>query len=354
MTSSTDFDRVIAEWLTEGPTRAPDHPVDQAIQHALGHPRRRDPLASLRRDPMAAPGGFVPLGRPMTLVTAVLLLLVAVAGVAVVGSRLGDPAVVPPVSPSPAPSAFPSGPPALPGLFDVDLEEDSGNDATLGVIDESGLVVAAVSGSPIENPADAGITIANDGPATLVMTWTGGPCDTVHVLRIDSTAKTFTLERPKCLGDAIPRQLSVVLTMSEPIDAAGIAATIVEGQGNGLPNWTATGVDAGGNRVDMTIFDDSGALESAESFGEGDGGASVAPGVVAVTNETATSLRLTWASTPCHDEAEISIAADLATIQVDEASCADDTLPLDRILVLTFDREVDAASVSAAYTEVER
>ena len=56
MTTLNDFDRVLGEWLNEGPNRAPDRPIDLAVEHARSHPRRPDLIRFLRPDPMARPG----------------------------------------------------------------------------------------------------------------------------------------------------------------------------------------------------------------------------------------------------------------------------------------------------------
>ena len=73
MNATTDLDRVLGEWLGEGATRAPDHPVEAAIEHARNNPRRRDPFAFLRSDPMAPHSRGI--GARPVLVLAVLGLL---------------------------------------------------------------------------------------------------------------------------------------------------------------------------------------------------------------------------------------------------------------------------------------
>ena len=105
MTSSNDFDRRLGAWLDEGPERAPDRTIDAARAHAQAHPRRRDPLAVLRRDPMSG-AGFAAGLRPLPLVAVLGLILVAAIGVATVGGFFSGPSVVPPpVTPTASPTA---------------------------------------------------------------------------------------------------------------------------------------------------------------------------------------------------------------------------------------------------------
>ena len=47
-----DLDRRLSDWIQDGPTGAPEHSIAAALGHARANPRRRDPLAVLRRDPM--------------------------------------------------------------------------------------------------------------------------------------------------------------------------------------------------------------------------------------------------------------------------------------------------------------
>ena len=56
MTGSNDQDRRIAAWFEDVPSRAPERTIDAILSHARTHPRRRDPLAALRRDPMGSGG----------------------------------------------------------------------------------------------------------------------------------------------------------------------------------------------------------------------------------------------------------------------------------------------------------
>jgi ABC-type lipoprotein release transport system permease subunit len=82
MTAPTDLDRRIAAWFDEVPSRAPERTIDAVLAHAKSHPRRRDPFAALRRDPMGSGVGFGRLLQPVPLLAVLALLaIVAVAGI---------------------------------------------------------------------------------------------------------------------------------------------------------------------------------------------------------------------------------------------------------------------------------
>ena len=236
MTIPTEQDRRIAAWFQDAPARVPERTIEAALAHARAHPRRRDPLAALRRDPMGS-GGFG-LGRmvqPLPLVAAVGLLLAA----AFVGASVGGwfdrgPAVVPPVvSPSPsvaAPSDTPTVAPS-PETVRVDLIEHAGADAFIDVTDESFTMTGAVSGDPGDgvDVSDQEVQVENDpdDPATIVLTWGGLPCDTGHDLTIEPDGRTMTLTRAACGGDT-PGGFGHILhlTFDAPVPAAEFDVTL--------------------------------------------------------------------------------------------------------------------------------
>ncbi len=238
MTSQTDLDRLLGTFFDEGPTRAPDAPLDAALAHAAAHPRRPDPLRALRRDPMGKPwfagtGGM----RALPLVAAIgLLLVVAFAAAAVGGWFDRDPGIVVP-TPSETPAATPSVPatPAPPTArtFRVDLIEVSGADATMEITDRSGTLVAAVSGTPADGGSVAeGVAVAavDGAPASVKLTWTLGVCETGHTLEIAEDGRTLVLAAPSCEGDAFPRDLTVVLTFEGPVAPADLDVTLTVGE----------------------------------------------------------------------------------------------------------------------------
>jgi hypothetical protein len=143
---------------------------------------------------------------------------------------------MPPVSPQPtASSAVPShspSPASSPiGTFHVELANEIGRDVTIDVKDESGRLLAAVSGAPSDGasvPANM-IVVANDGPATLKLTWAGPPCAVADLLVIDATGASMILVQPECAGDAIAFDRILILTFSEPVSAADVNAVIQTG-----------------------------------------------------------------------------------------------------------------------------
>jgi hypothetical protein len=232
MTTLNDFDRVLGEWLNEGPNRAPDRPVDLAVEHARSHPRRPDPIGFLRPDPMARPFRGLGMGlRPAMILATLALLLAAVVAIGVGGPKPSvvlpnlSPSASPGLSPSPSSSANPR-----PAGILVDLTVAAGQPQTVDVIDESGTLLEASSGSPTDGqgfPSD-NVEVTNIDANNLQLGWAGFPCRTDHELRIGSDPRVMTLVRPPCEGvtDSIGVDRILILRFSEPIDATEVAITI--------------------------------------------------------------------------------------------------------------------------------
>jgi hypothetical protein len=241
-TSARDVERRLAAFLGDDlGTRVPDRPVEAAMAHARAHPRRRDVLAAVRPDPMDGWATVVGLGGARTgprvasrllLAASLGLLLVAAFAVASVGGLFDRPALVP--VPSPTPSAVPTAAPSpSPSLvietIRVDLSELYGADAFIEVTDESGTVTAAVTGTPRDGGSTDGQSVVvteGTSPDTVVLTWTGLPCETGHQLVIAPDGLTMTLFRTTCEGDTFPRDLVLVLTFAGPVDPADLAVTL--------------------------------------------------------------------------------------------------------------------------------
>jgi hypothetical protein len=233
MTAMNDQDRRIAAWFEDVPSRVPERTIEAALAHARAHPRRRDPLAALRRDPMGSGGfGLGRMAQPLPLVAALGLLLAA----AFVGATVGrwfqqEPAVVPPVvTPSPSASVAPTASPT-PQTIRVDLIEHSGNDAFIDITDESFTLVEAVSGDPgngVDVPGSQPV-VENDpsDPATVILTWASASCDTDHTMVIEADGRTISMSRSRCEGDAIGGLGHVLrLTFDAPASASEFAVTL--------------------------------------------------------------------------------------------------------------------------------
>ena len=238
--NANDLDRRLSDWLEDGPTRAPERSIAVALDHVRANPRRRDPLAALRRDPMGSPGrvGFGFGLRALPIVAALGLLLVAALAVASVGGLFDQrPVVVPPVlTPSPTaaptatPQASPSATPVSPVVISVDLVGFGGRAlSTIEVVDESGTLVDAHTGQPAEDPSDPSPDVKNDpaDPATVVLTWYGLLDDTDRRLTIAPDGRTMTFDVLSGCGDLVPFNRVLALTFNGPVPADEVTVTIV-------------------------------------------------------------------------------------------------------------------------------
>lgn len=244
MNTQHDLDRRLAAALEDGPTRAPEGSIATALAHARAHPRRRDPLAILRKDPMDTRSSrFSVAFQPLPLVAVLALVLAAGFAAATAGGLFDNRSVVvpPATSPSPTPSGTASGlvspgpssmPPASPSptVVSVDLIEHVGADATIDITDLSGRLVRAESGVPGDGASVPDGTVAVSrlatNPATVVLTWSGLPCDTTHQLTIDPDGVTMMIVRPACQGDALGIDHVLQLTFDHPVDPTTIKVTL--------------------------------------------------------------------------------------------------------------------------------
>ena len=227
MTQRDDLDRLLGDWLSEGPARTPEPVLATAVQHARSHPRRPDPLSFLRRDPMAGRASLFGVA-PVPVFAALGLLLVAALGVAVVGGQRGD---VPPVDPGPTvgpstdASARPSSSPIeLPDpSFPIRVGLQTGTSAAMvvEVTDASGLLVDARTGTPADGGSVPGGTVSatNIDERTVLLTWTDAVCDIVYDLRIETTI-SMTLTSPPCEGDTLALDRRLLLQFVVPVDAS--------------------------------------------------------------------------------------------------------------------------------------
>ncbi len=365
MTNLADFDRSLAEFLADGPTTAPEAPVIAALAHARTTPRRPDLLRAFRADAMAAPRR--PFGLRPALVLGLLALIAA--GIAVaVGSRPSErPAVVlPPPTPTPSPVATAST--AIPFERQISMLVSAGAPFLISVTDETGDLVDAGSVQPGDGASvDAStIQVAADpaDPAALIVTWQGTPCETGGSLRVGETGRIIEVGRQQCTGDALPLDRVVRLQFASAVTAGDWSSTFVEFPGPSGPTGSATtagppaalGSPAvppirvallanGGNAASVDVVDESGLLTAAVS-GPAAEGASVE--AFDATNDTPTTLRLRWLGSPCDTVHRLTIGPTLTVLTLDRPHCGGDAIGVDRTLLLTFSRPVDATSLNTA------
>jgi hypothetical protein len=368
MTNLNDLDHALAEFLADGPTTAPEAPVIAALAHARTTPRRPDLLAGLRPDVMGRPRGIGQTLRP-GLVFAALAIAVTSVGVAVIGSRPSDSTVGPGPS-GPQASGPAATPPAAtfpaPFATAIPLTVEAGSPFVLTIRDDTGVVVSAASGQPRGNGASVSdVAVAADpaDPRSLFVTWTGMPCETGATLIVDGRQRTFTIERPRCLGDTVAFDRVVHLQFSttyradewtgaivdvpEPsVEPTPSAVTGGDPEPLGSPAVTPVHVildDGVGDETSVDVVDESGRLASVVA----------APGAteqgaldVAATNESPSSIRLDWVGSPCDTVHRLTIDRALATLTIDRPRCFGDAMPSWHALVLTFDGPVDANDLS--------
>jgi hypothetical protein len=293
-----------------------------------------------------------PFGLQPGLVLARLALVIAILAAGVIGSQVQNPpAVIPPshgpTSAVPSGSPAPSSSPSAARQFSVDLKTTSGESASVQIVDDSGRVVSATSGAPLDSDSLDGITVRNDKADSLRITWLGSPCDTVHRLTIDETATHLVLQRPRCFGDAMPRFLSLTLKFSGSVVAGDVVASIVEGDSEGgLPSWTLTGPDTAGNVFHADVFDASGKLTAAESSSQGGGGATLAPNTGRIEQAGSDTIKVTWARDQCDTNERVDIGGGLTTLTLTGSGCVTGPAVFDREMLLTFSEPIHVTDVT--------
>ena len=161
------------------------------------------------------------------------------------GGSTDDPVLPPVVSPSPsapstpvpAPDETPGPTPVPDGGSDampikVDLRNATGADVYVDIVDSTGLLVAARSGTPGDGMSVEGLVAENIDAATLKLTWTDFPIDNELALYVDEHEGgiRFLLVQPGPTGttDAMGFDRELILSFSEPISADQVETIIVE------------------------------------------------------------------------------------------------------------------------------
>lgn len=131
----------------------------------------------------------------------------------------------------PAPSVAP--PASMPTK--VDLENATGADVYVDIVDRTGLLAAAASGTPAEGQSVAPYTIEveNLDAMTLKLTWVDYPIDNALALYIDESEGgiRLLLVQPEPTGptDTVALDRELVLSFSQPISAADVESFLQDG-----------------------------------------------------------------------------------------------------------------------------
>jgi hypothetical protein len=203
------------------------------------------------------PEGHNQMPRKTSLITLTAAALVAISIAACSGAVAGGPGLSPvpatpvPASPAPAtpapatpePTGAPAEPtpvvtpePVDPGNDDdmpvkVDLDNETGHDVYVDIVDRSDRVVGASSG----NPGDGAtvppyeVKVENIDERTIRLTWSDIPGDNALALFIDEDGTGLILVQPEHDGDSMPFDRILVLEYDGPIDADDLRVTLQDG-----------------------------------------------------------------------------------------------------------------------------
>ncbi len=183
--------------------------------------------------------------------------LAAVVGLTVLGGgggggRGNDGIAAPPASPSPSPTVqptavptpVPTAPADAPAPTDggsdaipikVDLETANGADVYVDIVDQTGLLVDAVSGTPAEGQSVGAYTlqVENLDATTLRLSWVDYPIDNALALYIDEFEGgiRLLLVQPEPTGptDSIAMDRELILSFSQPVSADQVEAFLQDG-----------------------------------------------------------------------------------------------------------------------------
>lgn len=162
------------------------------------------------------------------------------------GGSTGDPVLAPvaspgpsaPGTPVPAPDETPeptpdpdAGSDAMP--FRVDLRNATGADVYVDIVDSTGRLVEAGSGTPGDGMSVDGLAVENIDAKTLKLTWADFPIDNALALYVDEHEGGIRLllvqPGPTGTTDAIGFDRELILSFSEPISADQVETVLTEG-----------------------------------------------------------------------------------------------------------------------------
>ena len=148
-----------------------------------------------------------------------------------------------PVTSAPPPSAAPVAKPTTkpthtnsptdPAPIKVNLRTVDGHDVRVDIVDISGILESAKSGSPAEGASAEGLVVENIEARTLRLTWVDFPIDNVDQLNIewfDGHLKVVLVQpEPRGDSDAVGYDRELVLTFSEPVSADDVETLLTTG-----------------------------------------------------------------------------------------------------------------------------
>lgn len=139
----------------------------------------------------------------------------------------------PVATPAPTPAPTDGGSDAMP--LTVNLDNATDDDVRVDIVDGTGILVGAESGTPGDSASVEPYTlkVENVDAKTLKLTWVDYPIDNALALYIDTNDDSyrFVLVQPEPTGetDAIAFDRELVLTFSEPISASQVEAFLQDG-----------------------------------------------------------------------------------------------------------------------------
>jgi hypothetical protein len=139
-----------------------------------------------------------------------------------------------PSTPVPAPDATPDPDGGSDGMpIKVDLQNATGADVYVDIVDSTGLLVNARSGTPGDGMSVEGLVAENIDATTLKLTWTDYPIDNALALYVDEHegGLRLLLVQPAPTGttDAMGFDRELILSFSEPTAADEVQTVLVEG-----------------------------------------------------------------------------------------------------------------------------
>jgi hypothetical protein len=146
-------------------------------------------------------------------------------------------------SPTPLPTVEPAEPtpvvtpaPVDPGNDDdmpvtVDLENATGHDVYVDIVDRSDRITGASSGKPGDGASVAPyeVLVENVDDRTIRLTWSDIPGDNALALFVDEAGTGLILVQPEHDGDSMPFDRILVLEYDGPISADDLRVTIQDG-----------------------------------------------------------------------------------------------------------------------------